>query len=70
MTAVNKPAHATEEMLSYLDELRESGKVNMYAAAPHIEQKFTLTMTEARQALAYWMKTYNQKKATKGSLSF
>lgn len=63
MTAVNKPAHVTEEMLSYLDELRDSGKVNMYGAAPHIEQKFTLTMTEAREALAYWIKTYSQRKA-------
>lgn len=63
MTEINKPAHVTEAMLSYLDELRASGKVNMFGAAPHLEQQFELTMTEARQALAYWMKTYNQRKA-------
>jgi hypothetical protein len=40
----------------YLNQLRASGAVNMFGAAPHIESMFDLTRKEARQVVSDWMK--------------
>lgn len=63
MTEHTKPAHVTDDMLTYLDGLRASGKINMFGAAPHVEQTFKLTIQQARQVTAYWMKTFKQRSA-------
>jgi hypothetical protein len=43
------------EIYSYLDELRESGKVNMMGATPYLVQEFSLSEKEAKDALFSWM---------------
>lgn len=67
MTAViTKPEFVTEEHLTYLDKLRESGDTNMFGAVPFIEAEFwRLTRDEAKELLTYWMKTFATRQTAK-----
>lgn len=46
----------------YLDDLRESGSINMFHAAPILERYFGLTRSEAKDTLFAWMKSKTQQK--------
>lgn len=50
-----------ESYFVYLDNLRESGRTNMYDAAKYLAARYELTKAEAREALALWMKTYDKR---------
>ena len=53
--------NVTQEHLDYLDELRESGIVNMFGARPYVASAFGLTKSEAGAILSYWMKTFGER---------
>lgn len=58
----DRPAFCTEEMLEYLDELRESGVTNMFGASPYICSEFPhLTKQDAREVLSYWMHSFSER---------
>ena len=42
----------------YLDDLRDSGATNMYAAVPYLAEEFDLSMSEASSILVRWMESY------------
>ena len=48
----------TKEQKKYLDELRESGRTNMFGAGQYLQAKFGLEKREAREVLAEWMRTF------------
>lgn len=50
-----------ELYFSWLDALRESGKMNMFGAAPYLAREFGLSGNEARAILAQWMQTFAQR---------
>lgn len=50
-----------EEYLIFLDKLRESGRVNMFGAAPHLTRKFDLNSREAGEVLHHWMATFEER---------
>lgn len=56
-----RPEVATDEVLEYLDELRDSGVTNMFGAGEYIEMTFGYDRKEARAALLYWMHTYSER---------
>ena len=56
-----RPEFATDEVLEYLDELRESGVTNMYGAAPYVEAEFDMTIKDARAVLTYWRHTFSER---------
>ena len=68
-----RPEFCTEEMLEYLDDLRESGVTNMFGAAPYLDRNFPELeeLTErrsagrstigARDVLTYWMDTFAER---------
>ena len=58
---MSRPDYVTQEHLEYLDNLRESGIVNMFAASPYIEKRFKVSQKEAIQILTYWMETFGQE---------
>lgn len=60
---VERPVVVTDEMLEYLDELRESGAINMFGAAPYVQREFGLSITDARAVLSYWMRTFSERHA-------
>jgi uncharacterized protein YciI len=49
------------EHLEYLDELRESGVVNMFGARPYLQQEFGLSKAESGKVLSLWMDTFSQR---------
>lgn len=51
----------TNKYWIYLEELRRSGIVNMFGAAPYLAEAFDLTSHEAKQILSEWMKNYNSE---------
>ncbi len=52
----------TDEHLDYLDELRDSGKTNMFGAGSYVQQAYPeLNRSETRQVLAYWMRTFAER---------
>jgi hypothetical protein len=59
---MERPAFVTEEHLNYLDELRESGKTNMFGARPYLMREFPLLdKDDAGKVLSYWMKSFGER---------
>ena len=52
-------------MFVYLDMLRESGKINMFGAAPYLVEAYELTRYEARDILLEWMQTFDERQKAK-----
>lgn len=46
------------EVFKYLDDLRESGDINMFGAALYILDEFTIEEDKARELLGEWMKSF------------
>ena len=60
--AIEKEDFITEEHLNYLDDLRESGVTNMLGAASYIQDMFfSLSMSESREVLTYWMESWGER---------
>jgi hypothetical protein len=58
----DRPEFVTEDMLEYLDELRESGITNMFGARPYVEEEFPeLSSGNAGKVLIYWMHTFSER---------
>ena len=49
-----------EEMFEFLNELRESGTINMFGAGPILAFEFGLDNNEARSILREWMESYER----------
>ena len=59
---MERPEFVRDVHLRFLDELRESGAVNMFGASlPLREMFFELSKAEARKVLGYWMKTFGKE---------
>ena len=50
-----------EEYFIYLDVLRESGVINMFGAAPYLQDEFDLDRAEARKILVEWVETFGER---------
>lgn len=61
MNTVTRPDFLTDDMLTYLDDLRESGATNMFGAGPYVEDAFDLDSKRAREVVVYWMKTFGER---------
>ena len=44
----------------YLEDLRDSGEVNMFLAAPYLEFEFGLDRREAKNILLAWIKSFSK----------
>lgn len=60
-TTTTRPAIVTDDHLTYLDDLRESGVTNMYGAGPYLTEEFGLSRNDSREVLTYWMKTFGER---------
>ena len=45
----------------YLDNLRESGKTNMFGAGSWIQEAFGITKYDANRFLVKWMETFGER---------
>ena len=50
-----------EGYFEFLDDLRESGDINMYGAAGVLVEVFDITKQEAREILSAWMKQFRKE---------
>lgn len=50
-----------ETYFVFLDEVRESGKINMFGAASVLQEVFGLEKREARDILFQWMDTFGKR---------
>lgn len=67
-----RPEFCTDEMLEFLDELRESGETNMFGAAPYLEEEYPElaaghsgfgSSPNAKAVLSYWMRSFSERRA-------
>jgi hypothetical protein len=52
-----------ENMFAFLDSVRETGAINMFGAAPYLQEAFDLSRREAKDILLEWMKTFGERHA-------
>ena len=57
---VDKTSDQDRIYYDFLLTLRDSGKTNMFGAAPYLQKEFDLSKSEARKVLAKWMKSFNE----------
>jgi hypothetical protein len=48
-----------EQYYNYLNELRDSGKTNMFGASSYLQDEFDLSRYEAKDILMSWMKSFS-----------
>jgi hypothetical protein len=51
-----------ESMFQYLDDLRESGQVNMFGSGAYLQSAFGLSRYEAKDVVLEWMETFGERK--------
>ena len=63
MPTEEMPECCTEDHLEYLDDLRESGKTNMYGASLYLKNEFSelKKKEDAKAVLMYWMHTFTER---------
>ncbi len=54
-----------EDIFAFLDNVRESGSINMFGAAPVLQEVFELDRREARDMLLEWMDTFAERQGMK-----
>lgn len=50
-----------EEVFRFLDSVRESGAINMFGAAPYVQESFDVSRNEAKTLLLEWMDTFAER---------
>ncbi len=45
-----------KEIFNYLNDIKGTGLINMFAITPHLIEMFDLTKQEARKYLSEWLK--------------
>lgn len=58
---MSKMKDLEHEIFEYLDDLRDSGRVNMHTSPEYVMQAFDLSGEEANKAVAKWMDTYTER---------
>ncbi len=58
---MRKTTQQEKEVMSYLNDLRDSGVTNMFGATPYVEQEFEIEKREARRILQLWMNNFNEE---------
>lgn len=58
---MRKTTEQEQEVMQYLNALRDSGVTNMFGATPHIEQEFGINKREAARILSLWMRNFNEE---------
>lgn len=53
-----------DEVNLFLDSIRKSGSINMFGAAPYIQEVFGVTRHEAKDLLLNWMQTFGERMKT------
>lgn len=49
----------TTKIFEYLDQLRESGEVNMFGSAAYVQEEFELSRKDAQRVVEEWMQQFS-----------
>lgn len=76
MSYILAPQPSRQPYYDFLEELRKSGKTNMFGACPYLQRKFSLSADEAGEILTDWMhghsdpaRKFDSKKALNAAVS-
>lgn len=58
---MRKTTDKEQEVLEFLNILRDSGATNMFGAVPYIKDEFELDSKEAKSLLMLWMANFNNE---------
>ena len=58
---MRKTTDQEQEVLEFLNMLRDSGATNMFGAVPYIKDEFNLDSKEAKSLLMLWMANFNDE---------
>jgi hypothetical protein len=58
---MRKTTNQEQEVLEFLNILRDSGATNMFGATPYIKDEFDLDSKESKRLLMLWMENFNDK---------
>jgi hypothetical protein len=58
---MRKTTDKEQEVLEFLNVLRDSGATNMFGAVPYIKDEFELDSKEAKSLLMLWMANFNDE---------
>jgi hypothetical protein len=58
---MRKTTDQEQEVLEFLNMLRDSGATNMFGAVPYIKDEFKLDSKEAKRLLMLWMANFNDE---------
>ena len=58
---MRKTTDQEQEVLEFLNILRDSGATNMFGAVPYIKDEFNLDSKEAKSLLSLWMANFNDE---------
>ena len=77
MAGKERPEFCTDEMLVFLDDLRESGETNMFGAGRYIDEEYPeladgdvrsyRSSARAGKVLSYWMDSFAERHGLAGS---
>tara|TARA_Y100000401_G_C8234541_1_gene179817 strand:+ start:77 stop:283 length:207 start_codon:yes stop_codon:yes gene_type:complete len=51
----------SNEVFLYLEELKESGEINMYESPRYVAETFEVSKSMSRKLVTTWMQSYNKK---------
>ena len=55
-----KITESEKEMFEFLNDLRESGSINMFGARPCLAKQFELSKKESLNTLVKWTENFNE----------
>ena len=58
---MRKTTNQEQEVLEFLNILRDSGATNMFGATPYIKDEFDLDSKESKRLLMLWMANFNDE---------
>ena len=58
---MRKTTDQEQEVLEFLNMLRDSGATNMFGAVPYIKDEFKLDSKENKRLLMLWMANFNDE---------
>lgn len=58
---MERPEIVSEDHLTYLDDLRESGVTNMFGSGDYLQRDFNVDRHEAKQIVLYWMGSFEER---------
>jgi len=58
---IRKTTDQEQEVLEYLNILRDSGATNMFGATPFIKDEFSLDNKESKRLMLLWVKNFNDE---------